>query len=67
MQALSDITANGHNSNRSAFLPSGAGGDPNMFVQNTAPVGASSTYLWVQTGQGSSGKDFTFWIEDGIA
>lgn len=36
-----------------------------IFIQPTAPVTALTTYLWVQTGLGTSGEDCTFWIEDG--
>lgn len=43
----------------------GGGGTQNLFVQNASPVSPPSTYLWVQTGLGTSGNDFTFWIEDG--
>lgn len=43
----------------------GGGGTQNLFVQNTAPISPPSTYMWIQTGLGTSGTDFTFWIEDG--
>lgn len=36
-----------------------------IFVQPTAPTPTGSPYLWIQTGLGPSGTDFTFWIEDG--
>lgn len=35
------------------------------YVSPTQPAGATGLYLWVQTGLGDSGEDFTFWIEDG--
>ena len=38
---------------------------PNVVVSETAPAFPPSTYLWVQTGLGDTGEDFTFWIEDG--
>lgn len=38
--------------------------DPDIYVQAAQPTGAAP-YLWVQTGLGPSGEDFTFWIEDG--
>ena len=43
----------------------GAMGPGNLFVQPTVPVNPPVRHLWVQTGLGNSGKDFTFWIEDG--
>ncbi len=43
----------------------GSGGEQNVFIQNAAPVGPPSTYLWMQTGLGVNGKDFSLWIEDG--
>lgn len=43
----------------------GGGGEVNTHVGPTAPVGMVAPYLWVQTGLGSDGTDFTFWIEDG--
>lgn len=38
---------------------------PGVYVQSTAPAFDGVPALWVQTGLGSTGKDFTFWIEDG--
>jgi len=38
-----------------------------IFVQDGAPTGATNKYLWVQTNQGSSGEDISFWVEDGDA
>jgi hypothetical protein len=35
------------------------------FVQPTAPTPAPPHYLWVQTGLGATGTDFTIWVEDG--
>lgn len=35
------------------------------FVQPTAPAPAPARYMWVQTGLGLTGTDFTIWIEDG--
>ncbi len=37
----------------------------NVFIQSSAPSSTPATYLWIQTGQGSSGTDMTFWVEDG--
>lgn len=37
---------------------------PALFIQNTAPVTAASTYLWIQTEIGDD-NSCTFWIEDG--
>jgi major tropism determinant Mtd-like protein len=37
---------------------------PQCYVGAEQPAGAGP-YLWVQTGLGDSGEDFTFWIEDG--
>lgn len=34
------------------------------FVGPTQPT-APGPYLWVQTGLGATGADWTFWIEDG--
>lgn len=42
-----------------------AGGETNTHVGPDAPVGMVGPYLWVQTGLGPDGDDFTFWIEDG--
>ncbi len=47
-------------------IGSGGGAAQNVFIQNTAPVAPPSTYLWMQTGLGVSGKDFSLWVEDGI-
>ena len=35
-----------------------------LYIQNSNP-GNSSPHLWIQTGLGPSGGDFTLWIEDG--
>ena len=35
-----------------------------IFISNSAPS-ASGKYLWIQTGLGDLGTDFTFWFEDG--
>jgi len=40
-------------------------GSAQVVVSNTQPVGLEK-YLWIQTGLGSSGTDFTFWFEDGV-
>ena len=34
------------------------------YVQPTAPTppAGQSQYLWIQTGMGASGQDFTFWV-----
>jgi hypothetical protein len=42
-----------------------AGVEQNLFVQPTAPISPPSTYLWIQTGLGAGGSEFTMWIEDG--
>jgi len=34
------------------------------FVQPAQPA-AAVAYLWVQTGAGTNGEDWTIWIEDG--
>lgn len=34
------------------------------FVQPTQPA-VDGAYLWVQTGLGEDGTEFTIWIEDG--
>lgn len=36
-----------------------------IFVSPTKPA-STTPHLWVQTGLGPSGQDFTFWIEDGV-
>jgi hypothetical protein len=37
-----------------------------FYVQDTAPdAGATTPYLWIETGLGPGGNDFTFWFEDG--
>lgn len=39
---------------------------PPIYIQNTAPtVATGNKYMWVQTGLGDTGEDFTIWIEDG--
>jgi hypothetical protein len=42
----------------------GPQGPPGVVVSDTQPAFAG-TGLWVQTGLGPTGDDFTFWIEDG--
>lgn len=37
-----------------------------VYVQDSAPVGPPSKYVWFQTNMGA-GEDFTIWIEDGDA
>lgn len=36
-----------------------------VYVQDTLPVSNEDKYIWVQTGLGTGGTDYTFWIEDG--
>lgn len=36
-----------------------------VFISDSPPVTDSSQYLWVQTGLGVGGADFTFFFEDG--
>lgn len=43
----------------------GAQGPSPVYVQDAAPVGPPSRYMWVQTGLGVGGVDFTIWIETG--
>lgn len=46
----------------------GAQGPPgpgNLFISDTAPSAAPVKYMWVQTGLGDTGDDWTIWIEDG--
>lgn len=44
--------------------PQGTAGP--QFVSPTQPIVTDGQpYLWVQTGLGPDGKDFTFWVEDG--
>lgn len=47
--------------------PSGAESmlSPNVFVGPTNP-GIVGVGLWMQTGLGTSGSDFTLWFEDGV-
>lgn len=37
-----------------------------IYVGPTAPTDVVGNYVWVETGLGVSGTDFTFWIEDGL-
>lgn len=47
--------------------PTGAaGGGGNVYIQAAAPSSPPTKYMWIQTGLGASGKDLTFWIEDGL-
>jgi hypothetical protein len=40
-------------------------GKDNLFISNTVPTPPGIPYLWIETGLGSDGSGFTFWIEDG--
>lgn len=40
-------------------------GPSNLYVQQTQPATTQSS-LWIQTGLGDDGHDFTFWVEDGL-
>lgn len=40
-------------------------GDTPLFISNTAPSNPPSKYMWIQTGLGVGGQDYTIWIEDG--
>lgn len=54
-------------SNTISYFTAGAvAGSAQVVISNTQPVGLEK-YLWIQTGLGSSGTDFTFWFEDGVA
>lgn len=47
--------------------PTGAQGIPgeqSLYVQATQPTGLTRDYLWVQTGLGPTGDDWTLWFED---
>jgi hypothetical protein len=46
-------------------IPPGGSG-AKLFVQPTAPSFGGGEGLWIQTGMGPTGNDFTFWIEDGL-
>jgi hypothetical protein len=37
----------------------------NLFIGTQNP-GTTGPWLWIQTGLGSDGSGFTFWIEDGL-
>ena len=41
----------------------GTPGPPEVFIQASAPVSARD-YIWIQTGIGPGGEDFTIWFED---
>ncbi len=43
----------------------GPAGPETLFIGPDAPETDEPTYLWVQTGLGDEGDDFTIWIEDG--
>lgn len=58
------VAGSGINITGNTISATGAGVQ-NLFVQNTAPVSPPTTYVWIQTGLGTSGTDFTFWFEDG--
>lgn len=44
----------------------GIPGPQNLFVQNTTPVTAEPTYMWIQTGLGPGLDEYTIWFEDGL-
>lgn len=37
----------------------------NLFISNTKPA-FSGPGLWIETGLGTSGRDYTIWVEDGL-
>lgn len=37
-----------------------------IYIQHDAPANPPTKYLWIQTGIGSGGNDWTFWFEDGV-
>ena len=37
----------------------------NVFISPVTPSNPPSQYLWIQTGLGAAGTDFTFWFQDG--
>lgn len=41
---------------------SGSSFDQNLFIQNTAPVGVTGAYLWIDT----TGGNLNFWVETGV-
>jgi hypothetical protein len=53
--------------NIDVFLPGpqGPSGSPNMVVSSVNP-NLTEPGLWIETGLGSDGTGFTFWIEDGV-
>ena len=42
----------------------GIAGEQSVYVQPTQPTGLTRDYLWVQTGLGPTGTDWTLWFED---
>lgn len=36
-----------------------------LYIQNEQPETNAENYMWIQTGIGPDGNDFTFWFEDG--
>lgn len=36
-----------------------------VYIQDTLPLFDRETGIWIQTGLGESGNDFTFWFQDG--
>lgn len=50
---------------RGATGLTGPQGPSSVYVQDGAPVGPPSKYMWVQTGVGVGGLDFTIWLETG--
>lgn len=46
---------------------SAAASGQNVAISPTSPgYGVGNPGLWIQTGLGTSGEDFTMWIEDGL-
>ncbi len=44
----------------------GPRGPGNLYIQPSAPTAPVVPNMWVQTGLGPTGQDFTIWIEDGL-
>lgn len=43
----------------------GIQGPSPVYVQDAAPTGTPAAYMWVQTGIGVGGTNFTIWLETG--
>lgn len=39
-------------------------GTQEVFIQDTAPVSPPSDYIWIQTGLGLTGDDWTLWFNE---